>query len=90
MKTPAILLLENGHHFPGFSFGAPGTAGAEVCFNTSMTGYQRYSASGSGRSAGNQFAGNISSINHGLNTCETGAAFLAAVIRKAVPFIFSC
>lgn len=40
MKKPAILLLENGHHFKGFSFGATGTTGGEVCFNTSMTGYQ--------------------------------------------------
>ncbi len=40
MKTPAILLLENGHHFKGISFGAIGTTGGEVCFNTSMTGYQ--------------------------------------------------
>jgi len=40
MKNPAILLLENGHHFKGFSFGAIGTSGGEVCFNTSMTGYQ--------------------------------------------------
>lgn len=40
MKKPAILLLENGHHFKGFSFGAIGTSGGEVCFNTSMTGYQ--------------------------------------------------
>ncbi len=40
MKTPASLLLENGHHFKGSSFGAIGTSGGEVCFNTSMTGYQ--------------------------------------------------
>jgi len=40
MKKPAILLLENGHHFKGFSFGAIGTSGGEVCFNTSMTGCQ--------------------------------------------------
>ena len=40
MKKPAILLLENGHHFKGFSFGSIGTAGGELCFNTSMTGYQ--------------------------------------------------
>ena len=40
MKKPAILLLENGHHFKGFSLGAIGTSGGEVCFNTSMTGYQ--------------------------------------------------
>jgi len=40
MKKPAILLLENGHHYKGISFGAIGTSGGEVCFNTSMTGYQ--------------------------------------------------
>jgi len=40
MNKPAILLLENGHHLKGFSFGAIGTTGGEVCFNTSMTGYQ--------------------------------------------------
>ncbi len=40
MKTPAILLLENGTHFKGYTFGAIGTTGGEVCFNTSMTGYQ--------------------------------------------------
>ena len=40
MKTPAILLLENGIHFKGYAFGATGTTGGEICFNTSMTGYQ--------------------------------------------------
>ena len=40
MNKPAILALENGHHLKGFSFGATGTTGGEVCFNTSMTGYQ--------------------------------------------------
>ncbi|MCF7808655.1 MAG: glutamine-hydrolyzing carbamoyl-phosphate synthase small subunit [Candidatus Marinimicrobia bacterium] len=41
MKThAAILLLENGTHFTGESFGAIGTTSGEVCFNTSMTGYQ--------------------------------------------------
>lgn len=40
MKKPAILLLENGHHFKGSALGAIGTSGGEICFNTSMTGYQ--------------------------------------------------
>lgn len=40
MKKPAILLLENGHYFKGFAFGSIGTTAGEVCFNTSMTGYQ--------------------------------------------------
>ncbi len=36
----AILALEDGRHFIGESFGATGSAIGEVCFNTSMTGYQ--------------------------------------------------
>jgi carbamoyl-phosphate synthase small subunit len=36
----AILALEDGRIFEGESFGAAGTKVGEVCFNTSMTGYQ--------------------------------------------------
>ena len=36
----AILALEDGRFFLGESFGATGSAVGEVCFNTSMTGYQ--------------------------------------------------
>src|SRR5688500_17988321 len=36
----AILALEDGSVFHGQGFGAPASAGGEVCFNTSMTGYQ--------------------------------------------------
>ncbi len=38
--TPAYLLLEDGTFFSGISFGAEGTSGGEICFNTGMTGYQ--------------------------------------------------
>lgn len=36
----AILALEDGRYFEGESFGAAGTRTGEICFNTSMTGYQ--------------------------------------------------
>ncbi len=36
----AILALEDGTTFSGIAFGARGTTDGEVCFNTSMTGYQ--------------------------------------------------
>ncbi len=36
----ALLALEDGRHFVGAPFGAETTAVGEVCFNTSMTGYQ--------------------------------------------------
>jgi carbamoyl-phosphate synthase small subunit len=36
----ALLALEDGRVFRGISIGAPGNAVGEICFNTSMTGYQ--------------------------------------------------
>jgi carbamoyl-phosphate synthase small subunit len=36
----ALLALEDGRIFEGESFGATGTCVGEICFNTSMTGYQ--------------------------------------------------
>lgn len=36
----ALLVLEDGRKFEGEAFGAVGTRVGEVCFNTSMTGYQ--------------------------------------------------
>jgi carbamoyl-phosphate synthase small subunit len=36
----ALIALEDGRTFSGESFGASGTSVGEICFNTSMTGYQ--------------------------------------------------
>lgn len=40
MEQTAKLALEDGTVFTGISIGAPGEVDGEVCFNTSMTGYQ--------------------------------------------------
>ncbi len=40
MTKPAKLALEDGTVLTGLSFGAEGEVDGEVCFNTSMTGYQ--------------------------------------------------
>ena len=40
MPIHAILALEDGCCFEGTAFGATGTTTGEICFNTSMTGYQ--------------------------------------------------
>lgn len=40
MPMRALLALEDGRTFEGESFGATGSAVGEICFNTSMTGYQ--------------------------------------------------
>ncbi|MEX1009876.1 MAG: carbamoyl-phosphate synthase domain-containing protein, partial [Chthoniobacterales bacterium] len=36
----ALLALEDGRVFHGEAFGATGTATGEICFNTSLSGYQ--------------------------------------------------
>ncbi len=38
--TPAILALEDGSIFEGYSIGVQGQTSGEVVFNTAMTGYQ--------------------------------------------------
>ena len=40
INSTAILILENGTYFKGFGLGYEGSATGEVCFNTSITGYQ--------------------------------------------------
>ncbi len=40
MRKEAVLLLEDGTVFEGYSMGAEGETFGEVVFNTSMTGYQ--------------------------------------------------
>ncbi|HVW36770.1 MAG TPA: carbamoyl-phosphate synthase domain-containing protein, partial [Pirellulales bacterium] len=40
MPQIAKLALEDGTVYTGSSFGAAGEVDGEVCFNTSMTGYQ--------------------------------------------------
>jgi carbamoyl-phosphate synthase small subunit len=40
IDSNAILVLQNGKFFKGLGLGYQGTATAEVCFNTSITGYQ--------------------------------------------------
>ena len=39
-QQTALLALEDGRVFHGVSIGAPGNVVGEICFNTSMTGYQ--------------------------------------------------
>ena len=40
IDSTAILVLENGTYLKGFGLGYQGSATGEVCFNTSITGYQ--------------------------------------------------
>jgi len=39
-REKAVLILEDGTYFNGYSIGKKGVSGGEICFNTGMTGYQ--------------------------------------------------
>jgi carbamoyl-phosphate synthase small subunit len=89
--TNAILALEDGTVFRGRAFGASSTALGEVCFNTSMTGYQEILTDPS-------YKGQIVTMtypligNYGVNTrdVESWRAHVAGfVIRELSPVVSS-
>jgi carbamoyl-phosphate synthase small subunit len=83
MTQPAKLALEDGTVFTGISFGATGEVDGEVCFNTSMTGYQEILTDPS-------YRGQIVTMtytemgNYGVNAedVESGRPWLAGFIVK--------
>jgi carbamoyl-phosphate synthase small subunit len=81
----AALALEDGTVYCGESFGAKGTVSGEVCFNTSMTGYQEILTDPSYR--GQILAMTAPQIgNYGVNAddVESGALQMAGfVVREA-------
>lgn len=74
--TPAILALEDGTVFRGFSCGAPGEASGEICFNTGLVGYLEVITDPS-------YAGQIVTMtypqigNYGVNEGDSQAAEVA-------------
>lgn len=83
MTEPAKLALEDGTIFTGVAFGARGEVDGEVCFNTSMTGYQEILTDPS-------YRGQIVTMtytemgNYGVNAddVESGRPWLSGFIVK--------
>ena len=88
--APAWLLLKDGTLFKGKSFGAKGTAGGEICFNTGMTGYQEVftdpSYTGQVLIMNNAYIG-----NYGVkkDDVESNSVKISALICKNVSFRYS-
>ena len=86
----AILALEDGQVFRGFSFGAEGEAYGEVVFNTSMMGYQEILTDPSYK--GQMVCMTYPLIgNYGVNKedMESAKPFLEGFIVKEVSRIYS-
>ena len=89
--TPALLALEDGSIWRGQSFGAPLTANGEVCFNTSMTGYQEILTDPSYR--GQMVAMTYPLIgNTGINSLDVESAVphvAGLIVRELSPVVSS-
>jgi len=89
-NTPAWLLLEDGTLFKGKSFGAKGTAGGEICFNTGMTGYQEVftdpSYTGQVLIMNNAYVGNYGVKNEDV---ESDSIKISALICKNISYRYS-
>ena len=86
-KNPtAALVLEDGSVFTGFGFGATTTNVGEVCFNTSMTGYQEIMTDPSyaGQIINFTFPhiGNVGTNSKDLETMKPAA--LGMIVRQPV------
>jgi carbamoyl-phosphate synthase small subunit len=83
MSQPAKLALEDGTVYAGVSFGATGEVDGEVCFNTSMTGYQEILTDPSYR--GQIVVMTYPEIgNYGINSqdVESGRPYLAGFVVR--------
>jgi carbamoyl-phosphate synthase small subunit len=87
-RHPAKLALEDGRVFSGWAFGASGEVDGEVCFNTSMMGYQEILTDPSYR--GQIVAMSYPQIgNYGITAddCESRRIFLQGfVVRELCRF----
>src|SRR3954469_4109176 len=90
MTKPAKLALEDGTVFTGTSIGAEGEVDGEVCFNTSMTGYQEILTDPS-------YRGQIVTMtypeigNYGVNAedVESGKPHLAGFVVREISRVAS-
>ena len=82
-RQPALLVLEDGTAFPGFSCGVAGETTGEAVFNTSMVGYQEVFTDPS-------YAGQIVTMtsphigNYGVNAAdmESRGVFAAGFVMR--------
>lgn len=84
-STPAKLVLEDGTCFEGWACGAAGESAGEVCFNTSLTGYQEVISDPS-------YAGQIVTMtyphigNYGVNDADlqNDKLFLSGLVVRSM------
>ena len=82
----AILILENGDIFYGFGYGAQGLSIGEICFNTSMSGYQEIITD---PSYNNQIINftfpHIGNVGTNIDDNEANRSFASGIITREPP-----
>ena len=82
----AILILENGDIFYGYGYGAQGLKVGEVCFNTSMSGYQEIITDPSydGQIINFTFP-HIGNVGTNADDNEANKSFVSGIITREPP-----
>ena len=87
-QAKALLVLANGMVFKGKSFGAPNKSLGEICFNTSMTGYQEILTDPSYKQQIITFSYPLIG-NYGVNPLEMESEKIQAagiIVKEYVPY----
>ena len=85
-NNSAILIFENGDIFFGFGFGATGQKVGEVCFNTSMTGYQEIITDPSyNKQLINFTFPHIGNVGTNSNDNEANLSYASGIITREPP-----
>ena len=85
-NNSAVLIFETGDYFYGFGFGATGLKIGEVCFNTSMTGYQEIITDPSYDSQIINFTfPHIGNVGTNVNDNEANQSFASGIITREPP-----
>ena len=82
----SILILDNGDFFLGYNFGAPVTGVGELCFNTSITGYQEIITDPSySKQIINFTFPHIGNVGINFDDYESNTSFAAGIITRQKP-----
>ena len=85
-NNSAILIFENGDIFFGFGFGATGQKIGEVCFNTSMTGYQEIITDPSyNKQLINFTFPHVGNVGTNFNDNEANLSYASGIITREPP-----
>ena len=90
LEKNSVLILENGEFFLGYGFGAKTVGIGEICFNTSMTGYQEIITDPSySKQIINFTFPHIGNVGTNKEDFESQKSYACGIITRLLPTNFS-